>query len=66
MACDATLGRLEPCKDSVGGLKSIYFVNYAATALSGATLDTDGIVTAFGTALTLYKYDLKGLTPLMS
>ena len=60
MACDATLGRLEPCKDSVGGLKSIYFVNYAATALSGATLDTDGIVTAFGTALTLYKYDLKG------
>ena len=25
MACDLSLGRLEPCKDSVGGLKNLYF-----------------------------------------
>ena len=60
MACDSIIGRLEPCKDSVGGLKSIYFINYSATALSGATLDADGIVTAFSSPLSLYKYDLKG------
>jgi hypothetical protein len=28
MACDISLGRLEPCKDSTGGLKAVYFVNY--------------------------------------
>ena len=28
MACDLSLGRLEVCKDSVGGLKNVYFVNY--------------------------------------
>ena len=28
MSCDISLGRLEPCKDSVGGLKAIYFVNF--------------------------------------
>ena len=27
MACDLSLGRLKPCKDSVGGIKNIYFVN---------------------------------------
>ncbi len=28
MACDLGFGRIEPCKDSVGGLKAVYFVNY--------------------------------------
>ena len=25
MACDLTLGRKEPCKDVVGGIKNVYF-----------------------------------------
>ena len=28
MACNITAGRLEGCKDSVGGLNAIYFVNF--------------------------------------
>ena len=28
MACDLTLGRKEPCKDVVGGLKNVYFVDF--------------------------------------
>ena len=28
MACNLTLGRKEPCKDVVGGIKNIYIVNY--------------------------------------
>lgn len=28
MACDISLGRIEPCKDSVSGLKNCYFVNF--------------------------------------
>ena len=28
MACDLTLGRKEPCKDVVGGIKNLYFVDF--------------------------------------
>ncbi len=30
MACSLTLGRNEPCKESVGGLAGVYFINYAS------------------------------------
>lgn len=61
MACDATKGRLEPCSDNYGGLKAIYIVNYTAGLLDSATFDgTDDDITAFDSALTLYKYDLRG------
>jgi len=28
MSCNLSLYRTEPCKDSVGGLDKVYFVNY--------------------------------------
>jgi hypothetical protein len=59
MACDITAGRLEPCKDSVGGLKAVYFVNYSAAIASGATI-TAGEITEFDPLISLYKFDLKG------
>jgi hypothetical protein len=59
MACDISAGRLEPCKDSVGGLKAVYFVNYDADIYTDATIVSSEI-TAFGSAITLYKFDLKG------
>jgi hypothetical protein len=59
MACDISAGRLEPCKDSVGGIKAVYFANYDDAIYSGATLTSEE-VTAFGSAVTFYKYDLKG------
>lgn len=59
MACDISAGRLEPCKDSVGGLKAVYFVNYDADIYTDATI-VSGEITGFGSAITLYKYDLKG------
>ena len=58
MACDITLGRLEPCKDSVGGLKAVYFINYDATIYTGATIVAEE-VTGFTPGITMYKYDLK-------
>ena len=33
MACDLTLGRKEPCKDVVGGIKNIYFVDFGDLVL---------------------------------
>jgi len=65
MACDITAGRLEPCKDSVGGITAIYIGGAYTTGLlnapadGGATITADEI-SAFAAPLTFYKYDLKG------
>ena len=60
MACDISLGRLEPCKDAVGGLDAIYFVNFGdATGYTYDATNTDVITDVAGTP-TAYKYDLKG------
>jgi hypothetical protein len=60
MACDLTLGRLEPCKSAVGGLKAVYFVNWGdATGYTYNGTNTDVIDTVTGTP-TAYKYELKG------
>ena len=60
MACDLTLGRKEPCKDVVGGLKNVYFVGYGK--LGTVTLTNDEITNMTGDsgALTAFKYELKG------
>lgn len=60
MACDLTLGRIEPCKDSVGGLKNLYFVNYGDLgAITYDTTNTDVIDAVAGTP-DAYKYEIKG------
>jgi|TARA_R110000744_G_scaffold149643_1_gene262828 hypothetical protein len=64
MACDITAGRLEPCKDSVGGIIAIYISNYTSGLLNapsdgGATF-VDEEITGFASPLTFYKFDLKG------
>ena len=60
MSCDITGGRTEPCKDSVGGLKNIYIINYSATLLSGATVDANDQITDLASAVVAYKFELKG------
>lgn len=60
MACDISLGRLEPCKDAVGGLDAVYFVNFGdATGYTYDATNTDVITDVAGTP-TAYKYELKG------
>jgi hypothetical protein len=61
MACDISLGRLEPCKDSNGGLKAVYFVNWGeVTGVSyGLFVQTDAIDEITGTP-DAYRYELKG------
>lgn len=58
MACNISAGRLEGCKDSVGGLNAIYFVNFGEM---GVLTITDETVTAIA-AITpdAFKYDLRG------
>jgi len=72
MSCDIISGRIEECKSSVSGLKSIYLINYESLNSDDATYDT---VTAnhedellswtpvdTASALTLYKFELKSTT----
>ena len=60
MACDfITTGRLEPCKDSVGGLKAVYFVDFGD--LGDIVYDADGTtITSVGTGVSAYKFDVRG------
>lgn len=67
MACNIDTGRTLPCRDSVGGLKNVYFINYDAaaslplvtTAGNEDTVAFDGVWDA-----TNYQYALKGTSSL--
>lgn len=60
MACNVSLGRLEPCKDSIGGLNAIYFINYNSSGIGIEYDDTDtDVIDLIGTAVAAYKYELK-------
>lgn len=61
MSCDLTIGRAEPCKDAIGGIKAVYFINFGD--VTGLTYDTTGSVTDEVTnlgALTAYKWEVLG------
>jgi hypothetical protein len=60
MACDIANGRLEVCKDAVGGIDAIYFINFGDyTSITYDGTNTDVIDTVAGVS-NLYKYELKG------
>ena len=70
MSCDISLGRKEPCKDKVGGLRAAYFFNFDDFAVTYDGTDThvitdidDGAATPG--AATAYKYDLKDTSNLV-
>jgi len=62
MSCNLTLGRQEPCMDTIGGLQNVYFVDNGD--LGTVTLGTsDEITNMTGDSsnnLTAYKYELRG------
>lgn len=65
MSCDALKGRLEPCKDSIGGLTAVYFMNFSDAPLSdmvydvtnGDVIDTINITPS---TVNAFKYELRG------
>jgi hypothetical protein len=59
MACEnLSLGRLKPCKDSVGGIKNIYFINYGdIDGLVYNVTDTD-VIDTLGVGVSAYKYEV--------
>jgi hypothetical protein len=57
MACTLSTGRKEPCKDSVGGIRAVYFADFGTL---GAVSETDDVITAFGSAPEFFEYEVKG------
>ncbi len=57
MACNLTQGRQEVCKESIGGLAGVYFINYTTGSF---TKNGSGQVTALPSGSTVYYYELKG------
>lgn len=61
MACDLSLGRAWKCKDVVGGINAVYFVDYGDVTSATVTYDatnTDSIESVTGTP-NAYKYVVK-------
>ena len=65
MACDfITSGRQEPCKDSVGGISAVYFVEYGGLGTVGflgndGTSDNHIIYEMSSVGTVAYKYDVR-------
>ena len=57
MACNLTAGGQEVCKESIGGIQGVYFVNYTTGSF---TKNGSGEVTAVPSGSVLYYYQLKG------
>ena len=57
MACNLSAGRAVPCKDVVGGIQKVFFVDFGG--LGSVTLTADEITDADGT-FSAYEYDVKG------
>ena len=57
MACNLSQGRQEVCKESVGGLQGVYFLNFTTGSFSK---NATGEITALPSGSTVYYYELKG------
>jgi len=62
MSCDLNIGRAVPCKNVVGGIKSVYFVDYQDIDSSTITYDAtnDDAIETIGGTPTAFQYDVKG------
>jgi hypothetical protein len=60
MACDLTKGRALPCRDSVGGLKAVYFVDFGDLGAITLTSATEDSISDMAGTFEAFKYELKG------
>jgi hypothetical protein len=64
MSCDITHGRLEQCKDVIGGLNAIFVLNYglydATTDVTYAGTTDEITAIALPASTPVYKFELKG------
>jgi hypothetical protein len=61
MACDLTKGRKVPCKDVVGGITKVYFIDFGDL---GTVTQTDDEITDLTGLFDAFEYDVKGASSL--
>ncbi len=59
MPCDLTTGRTEPCKDSIGGVKNAFFIDYVENSFTVSNSQGTGIAVGVTEA---FKYELRSDT----
>jgi len=57
VACDLTKGRKVPCKDVVGGITRVWFVDFGSL---GTVTQTDDAISDMTGTFTAFQYDVKG------
>ena len=57
MSCTLSLGRKEPCKDVVGGIRKVYFTDFGSY---GTVTQVDDEITDMSGTFTAFEYELKG------
>ena len=62
MACDITAGRKVPCKDIIGGITRIWFVNFGD--MGTVTQSADDEISDMTGTFSAYQYDVKGTSNL--
>ena len=69
MACDISKGRLEACKESVGGIKNLYIANYSSAMYAGMADSAsvaptaaafNGQVDTLTAGVHVYKFEVRG------
>ena len=69
MACDISKGRLEACKESVGGIKNLYIANYSSAMYAGMADNAslaptayafDGQVDTLGAKVDVFQFEVRG------
>jgi len=69
MACDISKGRLEACKESVGGIKNLYIANYSSAMYAGMADSAsvaptaaafNGQVDTLSAGVDVYKFEVRG------
>lgn len=58
MACTLNDGRKEPCKDVVGGITAVYFMDFGT--IGALASDDSDTVDDLSQSATAYKYEVKG------
>lgn len=60
LPCVLTAGRKTQCKDSVGGIKAVYFINFGVEPTFDAGTEEITDLQVDGAGITAYKYELEG------
>lgn len=63
MSCNLTSGRIVPCKNKSGSIKTVYFADFGTL---GAITESAGLISAIAGSPTFFQFDVRGTSNLDS